>query len=329
MPTTELPSNVNTYNTQLRSILDARFGLADAVINTTVQDPGSPSQYVVEAVTVFQAQLDNIELTYAPLESPVFVGTPQAPNPANTSNDTTLATTFFVRTAVDQYLTTGTPLYVDTANGRLGINNTTPTSALHVTGTTLLVGNTTVQGNVSITGVTGITGNTTITGMANITGNTTISGFANIASTLQAGNTTISGWANVSGNGQIMSLGVGTAASGTTGEIRATHNVTAYYSDDRLKTRLGNIENALDKIDQLNGFYYEANELAQNLGYEKVQEVGVSAQDTQKIMPEIVADAPIDSRYLTVRYERFAPLLIEGIKELRVEINNIKKHLGI
>ena len=101
------------------------------------------------------------------------------------------------------------------------------------------------------------------------------------------------------------------------------------YSDDNLKTRLGNLENALDKIDQLQGFYYEANQTAQDLGYEVKREVGLSAQDTQKILPEIVAPAPIDDKYLTIRYERFAPLLVEGIKELRREINSIKKHIGM
>jgi hypothetical protein len=44
-------------------------------------------------------------------------------------------------------------------------------------------------------------------------------------------------------------------------------------------------------------------------------------------MPEIVAPAPIDDRYLTVRYEKLAPLLIEAIKELRSELNEIKKRL--
>ena len=126
---------------------------------------------------------------------------------------------------------------------------------------------------------------------------------------------------------QVNSLGVGTGASGTTGEIRSTNNITAYYSDDRLKTRLGKIENALDKVDQLTGFYYEANETAQALGYEAKREVGVSAQDTEVVMPEIVAPAPIDDQYLTVRYEKFAPLLIEAIKELRAEVNEIKAKL--
>ena len=131
------------------------------------------------------------------------------------------------------------------------------------------------------------------------------------------------------GSAHLQSLGVGTGASGTAGEILATANVTAYYSDDNLKTRLGNLENALDKIDQLQGFYYEANQTAQDLGYEVKREVGLSAQDTQKILPEIVAPAPIDDKYLTIRYERFAPLLVEGIKELRREINSIKKHIGM
>jgi hypothetical protein len=124
---------------------------------------------------------------------------------------------------------------------------------------------------------------------------------------------------------QFGSFGVGTAASGTTGEIRATNNITAYYSDDRLKTKLGNIQNALEKIMSLNGFYHEANETAQALGYEPIREVGVSAQEVEKVMPEVVAPAPIDPQYLTVRYERLVPLLIEAIKELKSEIDTLKK----
>lgn len=126
-------------------------------------------------------------------------------------------------------------------------------------------------------------------------------------------------------NTQLASLGVGTGASGTGGEIRATNNITAYYSDDRLKTRLGKIENALDKLCSLDGFYYEANETAQALGYTVQREVGISAQQMQAVVPEIVVPAPIDEKYFTVRYERALPLLIEAIKELREEVRDIKK----
>jgi hypothetical protein len=129
----------------------------------------------------------------------------------------------------------------------------------------------------------------------------------------------------VTGNNyQVNSLGVGTAGSGTAGEIRATNNITAYYSDDRLKTRLGTIDGALAKLKTLDGFYYEANQTAVDLGYEVKKEVGVSAQQVQAIMPEVVAPAPIDEKYLTVRYERLVPLLIEAIKELEAQVAELK-----
>jgi len=109
-----------------------------------------------------------------------------------------------------------------------------------------------------------------------------------------------------------------------TGELRATGDVIAYYSDDRLKTNLGKIENALEKVESLEGFYYEANEKAQELGYEVKREVGISAQSVEKVMPEVVAPAPIDEQYLTVKYERLVPLLIESIKELSAEVKELR-----
>ena len=136
---------------------------------------------------------------------------------------------------------------------------------------------------------------------------------------------TASGQAVGTGNNvQFNSLGIGTGPSGTTGEIRATNNITAYYSDDRLKTKLGNIENALDKLMSLNGFYYQANETAQQLGYKVKKEIGVSAQEVQKILPEIVVPAPINENYLTVYYDRLLPLVIEAIKELKQEMDIMK-----
>ena len=126
-------------------------------------------------------------------------------------------------------------------------------------------------------------------------------------------------------NVQFNSLGVGTAGSGTAGEIRATNNVTAFYSDERLKTKTGDIENALDKVCQIETLLYHANDVAVGLGYDaSIQEVGVTAQSVQKVQPEIVVPAPIDDKYLTVRYEKLVPLLIEAIKELKAEIDALK-----
>jgi hypothetical protein len=119
-------------------------------------------------------------------------------------------------------------------------------------------------------------------------------------------------------------LSLGTTSDPGAGSFAATGNITAYFSDERLKTKLGGIENALDKVDQLSGFYYEANETARALGYKPKREVGVSAQQVQAVMSEVVSPAPIDPQYLTVDYERLVPLLIEAIKELRAEVKALK-----
>jgi hypothetical protein len=190
------------------------------------------------------------------------------------------------------------------------------------------------SGNFSAGTITAtLSGNATSATSATTAGSCT--GNAATATTLQTARTingvSFNGSANITitaaatnVNTQLASLGVGTAASGTAGEIRATNNITAYYSDDRLKTKLGDIDNALDKIDTLAGFYYEANQTAQDLGYDVIREVGISAQSVQAVMPEVVAPAPIDDKYLTVRYERLVPLLIQGIKELRAEVKALK-----
>jgi hypothetical protein len=134
----------------------------------------------------------------------------------------------------------------------------------------------------------------------------------------------VTGELQATGKTQVASLGVNTAASSTAGEIRATGNITAFFSDDRLKTKLGNIENALDKVLTLSGFYYVPNETAQDLGYEPVRDVGVSAQQVQAVQPEVVVPAPIDANYLTVRYDRLVPLLVEAIKELDAKVKALE-----
>ena len=50
----------------------------------------------------------------------------------------------------------------------------------------------------------------------------------------------------------------------------------------------------------------------------------MSAQEVQRVLPEIVVPAPIDEKYLTVRYEKLIPLLIEAIKEQQLTINELE-----
>jgi hypothetical protein len=106
--------------------------------------------------------------------------------------------------------------------------------------------------------------------------------------------------------------------------LYAYGTVTAYYSDDRLKTRFANIVGALDKVCSLNGFFYVGNAVAQSLGYKSKMEVGLSAQEMQRVLPEVVVPAPVDETYLTIQYDRVVPLLVEAIKELRLELNQLK-----
>jgi hypothetical protein len=132
------------------------------------------------------------------------------------------------------------------------------------------------------------------------------------------------------------SLGAGLTWSGSalalgtvTGNINATGEITAYYSDERLKENITPITNSLDILAGIKGIYFNANDVAATFGYtNKKEQVGVLAQDVQKVLPQIVVDAPIGNGYLTVQYEKLVPVLIEAIKELKLEIEELKKKLS-
>lgn len=143
---------------------------------------------------------------------------------------------------------------------------------------------------------------------------------------------------NTANTYQVNSLGVGTAGSGTAGEIRATNAITSYYSDERLKENITPITDALSKVMQLSGVTYNANEIAESYGFtDKSKQVGVLAQQVEKVLPEAVKHAPFDimlfentemsrsgENYKTVQYEKIVPLLIEAIKELQQEVVELK-----
>jgi hypothetical protein len=142
---------------------------------------------------------------------------------------------------------------------------------------------------------------------------------------------------------EIKSLGVGTQnVPLATGEIRATNNITAYYSDARLKKNITPIRSALSKLLSLNGVTFNANEVAEKYGYiNKNEQVGVIAQEVEKVLPQIVVPAPFDiavdedgneysksgENYKTVHYEKLIPLLIEAIKEQNEDIQNLKEEI--
>ena len=130
----------------------------------------------------------------------------------------------------------------------------------------------------------------------------------------------------------------------TGGAIAAAGDITAYYSDERLKEKKGTIQNPIEKIRAIETFYYVNNDLAKSFGYTSdILQVGVSAQSVKRVMPEAVKRAPFDIQthettgeitsktgedYLTVQYERLVPLLVESIKCLQDQVDELKARLG-
>jgi len=117
-----------------------------------------------------------------------------------------------------------------------------------------------------------------------------------------------------------------------TNTIATTGDVIAYYSDMRLKKNIVPIEDALEKLMGLSTFTYEANEVAESLGYKaNERNVGFSAQEVKEILPEVIRLAPCDigetnevtkvtesktgENYMTLLYERMLPLVVKAVQE--------------
>ena len=126
---------------------------------------------------------------------------------------------------------------------------------------------------------------------------------------------------------------------GSTGEIRASSEITAYYSSDaRLKENVTVIADPIEMLSQIRGVYFDwTDEHIRERGGEdgvfvRKHDVGVIAQEVEAILPEIVTTR--ENGYKAVRYEKIVPLLIEAIKSqqsdidiLKAEIENLKKFI--
>jgi len=109
--------------------------------------------------------------------------------------------------------------------------------------------------------------------------------------------------------------------------------LTQNASDERLKNNIEIIPNAIDKIKQLRGVTFKWNQELYETS--RTFDIGVIAQEVEKVLPNAVCLAPFDTNfddntsksgqnYLTVYYEKLIPLLIEGIKELKAELDELK-----
>jgi hypothetical protein len=153
-------------------------------------------------------------------------------------------------------------------------------------------------------------------------------------------NTSVASYAfNVTGDAYIQ--GSLTASA----NLQAQGDVISSFSDVRLKNITSKIDNPLEKIMNISTFKYVPNDIAKQLNavttHNARPQVGLSAQDVQQVLPEVISIAPFDTcnlengeiisksgqNYLTVSYERMIPLLIECIKELKRENIEIKNKL--
>ena len=111
------------------------------------------------------------------------------------------------------------------------------------------------------------------------------------------------------------------------GTITSTGNITAYFSDGRLKKNVRPIPNALQKVLELGGYVYDWDlEKCSSIGFtpERPTEHGLIAQEVQLIIPEAVAPAPGDNEYLTIRYEKLVSLLMAAVSEQQKQIDELR-----
>ena len=105
------------------------------------------------------------------------------------------------------------------------------------------------------------------------------------------------------------------------GDAQFRQDVIAYYSSDkRLKDNIVRIENPLEKVGKIGGYTFDWNDKQETY---TGKDVGVIAQEIQEVLPELVTER--DNGYLSVKYEKIVPLLIESIKELKQEVDEIKQ----
>ena len=122
---------------------------------------------------------------------------------------------------------------------------------------------------------------------------------------------------------QFGSIGIGTAASGVSGEIRATGDIIAFYSsDERLKENIQPIQNALSKVESISGNTYDWKEGFETIHSHTGHDLGVIAQEVQSVLPEVVNKR--ETGYLAVDYVKLVPVLIEAIKELSAKVKELE-----
>jgi len=221
-------------------------------------------------------------------------------------------------------------------SGQTGIAVPASTSMLlYNNGTDVVVAFNRVVGDV-VGNLTGTASNATVLQTARNIQTVSFNGSADITVVTAGTGITVSGTqvsipqaVATNSNVQFGSFGVGTPASGTTGEIRATNNVTAFYSSDRkFKENIRDIDGALEKVNVIGGKYFDWSDdyIADHGGEDGYfitkSDFGVIAQDVQSVFP--VAVKTREDGSLAVDYEKLCVLAFAAIKELQSRVEKLE-----
>jgi hypothetical protein len=113
---------------------------------------------------------------------------------------------------------------------------------------------------------------------------------------------------------------------GTNGNLLAAGDITA-YSDPKLKDVTGNINNATDKLKQLNGVHFTWKDLPPVAVKAGKKDIGLLSTEVAAVFPEIVSNSvELDGgNYQTVAYDKLVAVLIESVKELSARIDLLER----
>ena len=143
-------------------------------------------------------------------------------------------------------------------------------------------------------------------------------------------NSTDQGYSNIVTNSNVLIGGetVPAAQLHIVGDGLFTGNITAYYSSDiSLKDNIRPIESAIFKVKQIRGVTFDWNEKSSELQQQKGHDVGLIAQEVEKVLPEIIQIR--EDGIKAIQYEKVVPLLVEAIKEQQVTIENLTKRIEL
>jgi|TARA_R110002096_G_scaffold95066_1_gene213407 hypothetical protein len=102
------------------------------------------------------------------------------------------------------------------------------------------------------------------------------------------------------------------------GAATFNNDVTA-FSDERLKDNIETIPDALDKVCQMRGVTFNRTD------FNGEKQMGVIAQEVEKVIPEVVREDDSEDKIKSVAYGNMVGVLIEAIKDLKAEVDELKK----